>query len=90
MWLRSRLVQLLPTTTGAVGVTSEEFLLLQFPKDTMDKECVWLLGNYCDIVNSSVLCRQSKLGADQVAGRIRSRLTSIRNRAVVIPQIFNI
>ena len=40
VWLRTRLVQLLPTTTGAVGISSEEFLLLQFPKDTMDQECV--------------------------------------------------
>ena len=75
MWLRSRLVQLLPTTTGSVGISSEEFLLLQFPKDTLDKECVWLIGNYCDIVNSHVIRLQSKIRGDQMAGRIRARLT---------------
>ena len=68
VWFRSRLVQLLPTNTGAVGVTSEEFLLLQFPKDIMNKECVWLHGNYYEIVNNVVIGRQCKLGADQWRG----------------------
>ena len=90
VWLRSRLVQLLPTTTGPAGITSEEFLLLQFPKDTMDEECVWLIGNYCDVVNKHVLSRQSKIGGDQMAGRIRARLTKLRNRAVVQPNLYNI
>ena len=90
IWLRSRLLQLLPTTIGAAGISSEDFLLLQFPHDTMDKECVWLIGNFCDVVNSSVIGRQSKLGADQLAGRIRARLARIRGRAVVQPSLYNI
>ena len=90
VWLRSRLVRLLPTTTGAAGITSEEFLLLQFPKDVMDQECVWLLGNYCETVTSLVIGRWSKLGADKVAGKIRSRLDRLRNRAVVQPSLYNI
>ena len=90
IWLRSRLLQLLPTTIGAAGISNEDFLLLQFPHDTMDKECVWLIGNFCDVVNSSVIGRQSKLGADQLAGRIRARLARIRGRAVVQPSLYNI
>ena len=90
IWLRSRLLQLLPTTIGAAGISNEDFLLLQFPHDTMDKECVWLIGNFCDVVNSSVIGRQSKLGADQLAGRIRARLARICGRAVVQPSLYNI
>ena len=90
VWLRSRLLRLLPSTAGAVGTTSEEFLLLQFPKNNMDKECVWLLGNYCEIVNSCVLSRWSKLEADHVAGKIRSRLNKLCHRAVVQPSLYNI
>ena len=90
VWLRSRLLRLLPTTVGAAGISSEDFLLLQFPMDTMDKECVWLIGNYCDIVNNSVTGRRCKLGSDKLAGRLRARLTRLRNRAVVQPQLYNI
>ena len=90
VWLRSRLLQLLPTTVGAAGISNEDFLLLQFPLDTMDRECVWLIGNFCDIVNNSVRGRQCKIGADQLAGRIRARLTKLRERAVVQPNLYNI
>ena len=56
----------------------------------MDQECVWLIANYCDIINSHVISRQSKIGANQVAGRIRARLLRLRNRAVVQPNLYNI
>ena len=86
--------ELLNYCTSAVGVTSEDFLLLQFQKDIMDKECGWLLGNYSEIVNNLVLGRQCKLGhqvgADQVAGIVRGRLSRLCDRAVVIHQSFNI
>ena len=52
LWLRSRLLQLLPRTIGAVGTSNKEFLLLQYPKDTQDKECVWLIGNYAEAVDN--------------------------------------
>ena len=90
VWLRSRLLQLLPTTVGAAGISNEDFLLLQFPLDTMDRECVWLIGNFCDLVNISVRGGQCKLGADQLAGRIRARLTKLRERAVVQQNLYHI
>ena len=40
LWLRNRLLQLMANTIGGVGTSSEEFLLLLFPKDTQDQECV--------------------------------------------------
>ena len=90
VWLRTRLLRLLPTTQGAVAITNEDFLLLQFPKDVLDSECVWLLGNYCEIVTSTVIGKKRKLGAVQLAGRLRTRLQSIRGRAVVQPVLYNI
>ena len=85
-WLRTRLLKLLPTTVGAVGITSEDFLLLQFPRDTMDKEVVWLMGNYCEIVTN--ISKGRRLSADQVAGRLRTRLSTLRGRAVVQPELY--
>ena len=38
-WLRSKLLQILPATLdGIASTTNLEFLLLQFPVDTMDPE----------------------------------------------------
>ena len=90
LWLRTRLLRLLPETVGARGISSIEFLLLQFPKDSMDKEVVWLLGNYCDVVVKVVLGKKKKLTAERAATIVRSRLLLLQTRAVVIPQIFNL
>ena len=62
-------MRLLPNIMGAGGTSSEDFLLLQFHKDMMNKECVWLLGNYCEIVASSVVGTKRKLKADKLEGR---------------------
>ena len=67
-----------------------DFLLLQFPQDTMDKEVVWLLGNYCDIVVKLVIGKKKRLTANRVAALVKSRLLSLQTRAVVVPQIFNL
>ena len=89
LWLRSRLLRLLPNIMGAGGTSSQDFLLLQFPIDVMNKECVWLLGNYCEIVASSVVGKKRKLEADQLEGRLKTRLQMMRGRAVIQPSIFN-
>ena len=73
VWLRTRLMRYFPTTIGAGGISSEDFLLLCFPKDLMDKELVWLIGNYCDIVVKQVLRKKGKLTADRVSAIIKAR-----------------
>ena len=90
VWLRTRLLRYFPTTSEARVTSSEDFLLLRFPKDIMDKEIVWLIGNYCDIVVKQVLGKVRRLTAERVGAIIRSRLLSLQTRAVVVPQIFNI
>ena len=90
LWLRTRLLQLLPNTIGATGTSSEEFLLLQFSKDIYDKEVVWLLGNYCDIVVKLVLSKKRRLTAANVEAVMKGRLFSLKTRAVVQPQISNL
>ena len=88
LWVRRKLRQLLANTVGVMGTTNEEFLLLQYPKDTMDTECVWLIGNYVEVVDSFVVGKNRKLNLDQLI--LRGRLQGISSRAVVQPQIFNI
>ena len=83
LWLRSKLLQLLPTTVGAVGISSEDFLLLRFPKDNMDKELVWLLGNYCDIVLKVAITKKRLLSANHISSLLKSRLQSLKYSAAV-------
>jgi hypothetical protein len=90
LWLRSKLLQFLPTTVGAQGTSSEDFLLLKYPKDKMDKEIVWMIGNFCDIVLKITIVKKRKLSADQAANLMRSRLQSLKNRAVIQPEIYNL
>ena len=90
LWLRSRLLRLFPSTEGSVGISNEDFLLLQFPKDTLDKECVWLIGNFCEIVTKTVVGKKIRLQPNQLAGKLRSRLMMMKKRAVVQPVIFNL
>ena len=56
----------------------------------MDKEVVWLLGNYCDIVLKEVVRKKKRLTAERVEALVKSRLLSLQTRAVVVPQIFNL
>ena len=85
-WLRSRLLQILPTTRAT---SNKELILLQFPADTMDQECTWILGNYFRIVTTSVTGRKRNLRAEVLAGWLRCRLDLIKGRAVVQPRLFN-
>ena len=89
IWVRSKLLQFLPNNIGAGGTSGEEFILLKFPTDTMDKEIVWLIGHYCDIVKKIAIEKKRRLGAGQVAGLLWSRLLALRERAVVQPLIFS-
>ena len=90
LWMRSRFLQLLPTSIGAAGISNEEFILLQFPKDTMEAECVWLLGNFVEIVDNVAVAKNRKLNLDQVKGVMRSRIQGMSERAVICPQLYNI
>ena len=90
LYIRSRLLRLFPSTVGAVGISNEDFLLLQFPKDTLDKECVWLIGNFCEIVSKTVVGKKIRLQPNQLAGRLRSRLMMMKKRAVVQPSLFDL
>jgi hypothetical protein len=73
-----------------VATSSEDFLLLRFPKDTMDKEIVWLLGNFCDIVLKETVAKKQRLTAVHIASLIRSRLLPFKYLAVMQPQTINI
>ena len=80
----------MPHIVGGMATSGEEFILLQYPKDTLDSECLWLIGNYVEIVESVAITKNKKLRVDQLRGILRGRLQGMASRAVVQPQIFNI
>ena len=51
----------------------------------MDKEIVWFIGNYCDVVKKVALEKKRKLGISNVTGIITARLQRIRERALIQP-----
>ena len=91
-WLLSKLHQNLPATPDVLvtSYTNLEFLKLQFPADTMDQECTWLMGIFCSAVVNTVIGRKRRLKVEELAGRVRGRLQHLGARAVVQPQLFNI
>jgi hypothetical protein len=91
-WLRAKLLENLPATPAALALTYNnlEILKLEFPADTLDPECTWLVGNYCSVVANTVTVRKKILGAEKLAGKMRGCLQRLRVRAVVQPQLFNI
>ena len=62
VWLRSKIVELLPGQLG-VQTTNIQFNRLQFPTTSMDQECTWLLGSFCHEVKNTVLGMNRKLAA---------------------------
>ena len=86
LWMRSQLLLLLPNTIGAVGTSNLDFILLQFPKDSKETECVWLLGNYVEFVESNIVSKNKTVKVDHFKGVLRSRLQEMSSRSVVRPQ----
>ena len=82
-WLLTKLLESLPATPGVLArtYTNLEFLKLQFPADTLDQECTWILGNFCSIVVSSCIGRRRRLRVEGLAGILRGRLQHLRSRA---------
>ena len=87
LWVRRQLLLLLPHTVGAVGVSNEEFIMMQFPKDNFETEIVWLLGNYLHVAEAVAIGKGKKLRPDHLKGVLRNRLLVMKNRAVIRPNL---
>ena len=67
--MRHRILSLLP---GDCGRTSNfEFISLFFTKHCMDKEAVWLIGTYVQLVWSEKVMRKRKFDVGKVMGHIK-------------------
>ena len=77
-------------TIGAAGTSNTEFILLQYPKDIQDKECIWLIGNYVEIVDNVTIGKSKNLNVEELKGVLRARLQGMAGRAVVQPNLYNL
>ena len=87
LWVRRKLLQLLPTTIGAAGISNEDFIMMHFPKDLLETECVWLLGNYMEVVETVVVGTRKNLRKDYLRGVLSDCLLVMRERAVLRPNL---
>ena len=78
------------TAVEAVAVSTEDFLLVIFPKDTMEQELVWMIGNFCDIALKIAIAKKRRLSAEHISSVMKSRLQSLKYRAVVQPFIYHL
>ena len=90
LWMRRRLLQMMHQTIGAAGTSNTEFILLQYPKDIQDKECIWLIGNYVEIVDNVTIGKSKNLNVEELKGVLRARLQGMAGRAVVQPNLYNL
>ena len=77
-------------TIGAAGTSNAEFILLQYPKDIQDKECIWLIGNFVEIVDNVTIGKSKNLKKEELQGILRARLQGMAGRAVVKPNLYDL
>ena len=60
----------------------EEMVTFTYPTETLDKEIVWILANYFEMVMRESITRGRILAAAGVRGLLRSKLQSLKQRKV--------
>ena len=85
--MRRKLIKLLPQTVGDVGVSNKDFIFMHFPKDVFETDCVWLLGNYMELVETVVVGTGKDLGKEHLKGVLSDRLVAMKKRSVLRPDL---
>ena len=68
-------------------VSSEEILLMMFPKCTQENEVMFILGNYIQLVDYDAVNKQKEVRVDSVLGVLEGKLQFVMTRAVPQPYI---
>ena len=75
------------SSLGPAPITSdEEIILAMYPKCMQETECLFLLGNYIQLVDKEVVAKQKELLVDTLRGVLEAKLETVKTRAV--PQLF--
>ena len=63
-------------------VSDEDIILAMFPKCMQETECLFLLGNYMQLVDKEVVAKQKELLVDTLRGVLEAKLETVKTRAV--------
>ena len=63
-------------------VSDEDIILAMFPKCMQETECLFLLGNYMQLVDKEVVGKQKELLVDTLRGVLEAKLETVKTRAV--------
>ena len=70
-WLRQRMLDLLPATSGMTS--NFEFLHLMFEASALENEVVWLLGVHVQLVWDLVMCKKKNLSQNSIKTECQSK-----------------
>ena len=86
-WVRKKIMELLGRLGPPPVVSSEEIILLMFPKCTQETEVMFILGNYIQLVDYDAVNKQKELREDSVLGVLEAKLQFVRTRSIPQPYI---
>ena len=66
-------------------ISNTDIIMAQFPTCTQEVECMFLLGNFVELVDSEVMTKQKELLLDTLVGVLKTRMVYSRSRTV--PQV---
>ena len=75
-------MELLSRLGTAPVVSDEDIILAMFPKCMQETECLFLLGNYMQLVDKEVVAKQKELLVDTLRGVLEAKLETVKTRAV--------
>ena len=81
-WTRGKLLELLAGPAPPPVVTNIDFLKAMFPKGLKEVECLFLLGNYLEMVDRDVGASGKELFVGAVRGQLFARVEAMKGKAV--------
>ena len=84
-WTRRKILELVSDLGPPNVISNIEIIMAQFPTCRYEAECMFLLGNFVQLVDSEVMSQQKELLVDTLVGVLKSRIVHVRSRA--IPQV---
>ena len=67
-----------------IAVTNIEFIRAMFPKSLKEVECLFLLGNYVELVDREVGATNKELFVGTVRGQLFARAEALKGKAVPV------
>ena len=84
-WTRAKVLQFVTELGPPITVSNTDIILAMFPTCRREEECIFLLGNYVELVNCEVISKQKELVLNMLLGCLQAKIEYVRSRAV--PQI---